>query len=204
MLEYSRLTAPFSGVITKRYVDPGQIIQAGTGSSTQTTPLVRLSQINRLRLVFPVSMSYVARVKVGDTVEVRVPGLDKTFRAKISRSTSKIETATRTMDAEVDVENPDSSLIPGMYASAVLTLERHEHALAAPIQAVARGASPSVLVINSGQELEERKVKLGLETPAKIEILDGLKDGDLIVIGSRAQFKPGQKVEPKLIQPEKE
>lgn len=203
MIGYTRITAPFSGVITKRYADPGQIIQSGTGSSTQTTPLVRLSQMDRLRLSFPISMTYVPHVRVGEEVEVRVASVNKAFRAKISRFTHKIETATRTMDVEVDVPNSDLALFPGMYASAVLTLEHRDRVLSVPIQTVARGQSPTVLVIN-GRDLEERKVKLGLETPERVEILAGLNEGDLVAIGSRSQFKPGQKVEPKLIATEKE
>lgn len=197
MLGFSRIVAPFSGVITRRNADPGQMIQAGTASSTQATPLVRLSQMDRLRLVFPVSMSYVSRVKLGDEVEVRVESPSKILRAKISRFTHKVETATRAMDVEVDVENSDLSLIAGMYASVLLTLEHHDRALSVPVQAVTRGESPSVLVINSRQELEERRVKLGLETPTSIEIVEGLKEGDSVVLGSRTLFKPGQKVEAK-------
>ena len=197
MLGFSRIVAPFSGVITRRNADPGQMIQAGTASSTQATPLVRLSQMDRLRLVFPVSMSYVSRVKLGDEVEVRVESPSKILRAKISRFTHKVETATRAMDVEVDVENSDLSLIAGMYASVLLTLEHHDRVLSVPVQAVTRGESPSVLVINSRQELEERRVKLGLETPTSIEIVEGLKEGDSVVLGSRTLFKPGQKVEAK-------
>jgi RND family efflux transporter MFP subunit len=144
-------------------------------------------------------MKYVPFVRNGDEIEIRIPALNRTFTAKISRFTHKVETDTRTMDVEADVSNPDLSLYPGMYATAVLTLEHREKVLSVPIQAVERGKSPSVLLVNGGRTLEERSVKLGLETPERVEILSGLKEGDLVVIGSRTLFKPGQKVEPKLI-----
>ena len=204
MAHYARITAPFSGVITKRSADPGALIPAGISSSAQTMPLVRLSQMDRLRLVFPVSMSHVSQVNVGTPVEVRVQNRDQTLQGKVARITRKIETATRTMDVEVDVPNPDLTLIPGMYASVLIKLEHREQALALPIQAVARDKAPTVFIVNNNHEIEARQVKLGLETPTKVEILSGLQENELVMMGSRAQVKPGQKVEPKLLPTEKE
>lgn len=203
MLKYSKIVAPFSGVITKRYADPGALIQAGTSSSTQAMPLVRLSQMDRLRLVFPISMSYVTHVKVGDPVEITVQNADRKLSGAIARITRKLETATRTMDAEVDVTNLDLSLLPGIYATASLQMERRVSALAVPIQAVSRQGTPTVFLINGQHVIEERKVTPGLETPDKIEIRSGLSENELVMIGSRTQVKPGQKVEPKLLTGEK-
>jgi RND family efflux transporter MFP subunit len=197
--DYTRITAPFDGVITKRYADPGALIQAGTASSTQTLPLVRLSQNDRLRLDIPVSVSYVSRVKVGDPVEIRVDSYGTTLTGTIARSTRKVETATRTMEVEVDVPNADLRLIPGMYASVVLRLEHREKALVVPVEAVSRQKSCTVFVVDKEGKIEERTISLGLETPRKIEVLAGLNENDLVMIGSRTQVKPGQKVEPKLI-----
>jgi RND family efflux transporter MFP subunit len=199
MEKYSRITAPFPGVITKRYVDPGTLIQAGTSSSTQTLPLVRLSQNDRLRLDIPVSVSYVSRVNVGDPVEIRVASFETPLRGSIARSTRKVETATRTMEVEVDVPNADLKLIPGMYASVLLRLDRHENALAVPVEAVSRQKSCTVFVVNHQNIIEEHTVTLGLETPGKFEVLAGLSENDLVMIGGRAQVKPGQHVEPKLL-----
>lgn len=197
MLEYTKITAPFAGVITKRYSDPGALIQAGT--STGTLPLVRLSQNDKLRLVFPVSISFVSAIKVGDPVEIRIPVLNRTISGAVARFSRKVETYTRTMDAEVDVPNADLSLIPGIYATAVLKTDRREKTLMVPIGAVSREkGSASVYVINSDHQLEERQVTLGLETPSKLEILNGVNEGDIVMTGSRALVTPGQLVEAKL------
>jgi len=200
MGKYCRIAAPFSGVITRRYADPGALIQAGISSSTQALPIVRLSQNNRLRLDIPVSVSYVARVKVGDPMEIRVESCSKTFTGTIARSTRKVDTATRTMDVEVDVPNEDLKLIPGMYASVALRLDHREKALAVPVEAVSRQKLATVFVINTNHKIEERIVSLGLETPRKLEVLSGLNESELVMIGNRTQFKPGQLVEPKPIQ----
>jgi RND family efflux transporter MFP subunit len=197
---YSRITAPFAGVVTERYADPGALIQAGTASSTQSLPLVRLSQNDRLRLEIPVSVSYVSRVNVGDSVEIRIPSLEKSFAGTIARSSRKVETATRTMKVEVDVPNPDLKLIPGMYASVLLHLDRRPNALVVPVQGVSRAKDSSAFVVDQEGRVEERPVTLGLETPGKIEVLSGLREGDLVMIGSRTQVKPGQIVHPTFLE----
>lgn len=200
MLEYTQITAPFAGVITKRYRDPGALIQAGTSSGA--LPLLRLSQNEKLRVVFPVSISYVSGIKVGDAVEIRIGALNRTLSGKVARFNRKVETATRTMDAEVEVPNADLTLIPGIYATAILQTERHENTLVAPVEAVARDkGGASVLIINQAGKLEERQVTVGLETPSKLEILSGVKEGELVMIGSRTQVAPGQTVEAKLTEP---
>jgi len=195
MLKYCRITAPFDGVITKRFTDPGALIHNGGSANT---PLVRLSQNNRLRLVFPVSVSFVSFIKIGDPVEIRLQS--RVLSGTVSRSTRKIETATRTMDVEVDVPNPDLVLIPGMYASVALKLEQHQHALVVPVEAVSRQKTTTVYLIDKESRIEERAIKLGLETPGKLEILEGLAENDLLMIGNRSQVKPGQKVEVKMLE----
>lgn len=198
LVAYTKITAPFDGVVTKRFADPGALIQAGTASDTQTMPLVRVSDNYRLRLDFPVSVDYVKDIEPNDSVEVRVESLKgKMFTGKISRFTHEVDSTTRTMMTEMDVENPDLEIDPGMYATVVLKTERSPNALAIPIEALAPGGK-SVYLVNSQNEVEERPVTLGLETPAKYEVLSGLKEGDLVMIGNPGQVKPGQKVEPKI------
>jgi RND family efflux transporter MFP subunit len=199
MLEYARITAPFDGVITRRYADKGALIQAGTSSSTQAMPLVRVSQNGFLRLVFPVSASYVSAIKVGDPVEINVPGLNKTTEGKITRSSQKIDFATRTMETEVDITNADYSLIPGMYASVRVKIDRKPNALVVPVTAVSRKGKPTVYLVNKDGKIEERTVKLGLETPHDIEIASGLKEGDTVMIGNRTGVIPGQQVSAKFV-----
>ena len=200
LLAYTRITAPFDGVITHRYADPGSLIQAGTASDTQSMPLVCLSDNYRLRLDFPVSVAYVKDIQIGDQVEVRVESLKgKPFTGIIARFTQKVDEDTRTMITEIEVPNPKLELVPGMYATVVLKVERRPQALALPIEAVPPGQTTSVYVINDRNEIEERSVTLGLETPTRFEVLGGLKEGDLVLVGRRSLVKPGQTVEPKLI-----
>ncbi len=200
MVSYTQIVAPFDGVVTHRYADPGTLIQAGTASDTQALPLVRVSDNYRLRLDFPVTVDYVREIQVGAPVEVRVDSLGgKTFTGTISRFTRQVDDNTRTMITEIEVPNPNLELMPGMYAKVILKVEQRQLALAVPVEAVAGEKKPTVLVLAHDQQIEERAVRLGLETPEKYEVLSGLREGDLVIIGNRAQFQAGEKVEPKLI-----
>ncbi len=124
LFDYSRITAPFSGIVTERYANLGTLVQAGTGSSTQAIPIVKLSQDDLFRLVIPVPESYVRYIQVGDPVDVRVPSLQRTFPGKVARFSVDVQADTRTMHTEVDVPNPERVLLPGMYADADLHLDR--------------------------------------------------------------------------------
>jgi RND family efflux transporter MFP subunit len=200
---YTQITAPFDGVVTWRYADPGTLIQAGTASSSQALPLMRVSDNYRLRLDFPVSVEYVKNIHLGDKVDVRVESLGgKSFTGTISRFTQRVTDNTRTMITEMEVLNPNLEIIPGMYATVVLNVENRPQSLAIPIQASASGGATKVLIVNAAHEIEERPVILGLETPFKYEVVSGLREGDLVMMGNPAQLKPGQKVEPKTIEPE--
>ncbi len=202
LLSYTRITAPFDGVITHRYADPGSLIQAGTSSDTQSKPLVRLSDNYRLRLDFPVSVAYVKDIRLRDPVEVRVESLnDKTFTGLISRFSQKVDDATRTMITEIEVSNPDLQLIPGMYATLVLTVQRRPQALTVPSDAILTGARPEVYLVDSNLLAERHPVSIGLETPSKVEVTSGLKEGDTVIVGGFSKIAPGQKVEPKRLSP---
>jgi RND family efflux transporter MFP subunit len=200
LLGYTQIIAPFDGVITRRYADPGSLIQAGTASDTQSMPLVCLSDNYRLRLDTAVSVDYVKDIHIGDQLDVLVESLtNKVIKGTISRVAQKVDDETRTMITEVDVPNPKLELVPGMYARVVLRVERRPGALTVPTEAIASDKNTSVFVVNGEQEIEERQVTTGLETPTQFEVLSGLKEGDLVLIGSRSQVKPGQKVEAKLV-----
>ena len=201
LYDYARITAPFAGVVTQRYANLGTLMQAGTNSSTQAMPLVKLSQEDMFRLVIPVPESYVRYIKVGDPVNVRVPTLEHDFPGKVARFSVDVGEATRTMHTEVDVPNPKRLLIPGVYAEATLALDRKGDALVVPLQAVNQGSDQaSVLVVNSSNKVEPRKITLGIQTENEAEVLSGLNDGDQVVISDRSGLRPSETVHPKLTQ----
>jgi RND family efflux transporter MFP subunit len=197
---YREITAPFAGVITHRYADTGAMIQAGTSSQTQTMPLVRLSQNNLLRLVIPVPESSVSLIHPGTPVNLEVQALHKTFAGKVARFADRLDSETRTMQVEVDVENPAFELVPGMYATASLVLADAKDAVIVPVEALDHsGAEPQVFVVGPDHHIDVRAVTLGLETADRVQIKSGLAVGDLIVIGNRGQLKPGGLVTPRIV-----
>jgi RND family efflux transporter MFP subunit len=196
--DYSRIVAPFSGVVTARYADTGALIAAGTSSSTQSMPVVRLAEISKLRLVLPIPESVAAQIHLGDPVNARVQALNQDFVGKVSRFADSLDRQTRTMETEIDFDNRDGRLIPGMYAETRLSLREKKNALAIPLEAVMRnGDDATVLAVNAQNIIEERHVKLGLEDSVRVEVLSGLTDKDRVVIGNRSQFRNGQKIQPK-------
>ena len=198
LVKYTQITAPFDGIITLRSADPGALIQAGTASDSRS--LLRVSDNYHLRLDFPVSVKYVKDIRLGQVVDVKVDSLGgKTFTGKVTRFTDKVNEDTRTMTTEIEVENPNLDIVPGMYASVVLKVEDRPQVLAIPTQAVGGEKDSSVYVINADHQIESRPVTLGLETPEKYEVTSGLKEGELVMIGNRSLVHPGQKVEAKLI-----
>jgi RND family efflux transporter MFP subunit len=197
---YSRITAPFAGVVTQRYANYGTLMQAGTGSSTQALPLVRLSKDDKFRLVIPVPESYVKSIHVGDPVQVKVPSLDKVLPAKVARFSVDVSADTRTMHTEVDVPNPSHNLIQGVYAEATLMLERKNNALVVPLQAVNHsGNEATVFLVDVNNILQQRKIHVGMQTASDAEVLSGLNEGDRVVVSDTSGLKVGTEVRPQEI-----
>lgn len=200
LYDYSKITAPFDGVVTQRYANLGALMQAGT-TSTQATPLVRLSQENLYRLVIPVPESYVRYVRVGDPVEVRLPALNRSVQGKVARFSVDVTGDTRTMHTEVDIPNPNNTLVPGLYAEAVLTLSQNGNVLAVPLQAINRnGTETSVYVVDPSGRVEDRRITLGAETANYAEVTDGLKNGERVIISDRSGLKPGEAVKTRSVE----
>lgn len=199
--KYTVITAPFTGIITKRYANTGAMIQQGISSSTQAMPVVRLSQNDLLRLILPVPESVVPGIHIGEPVDVTVNTLHRTFPGRVTRFETKISTATRTMDTEVDVPNPNYVLVPGMYADVNLTTAEHKNVLAVPVEAVdGSGDSARVFAVEPTGAIHVVPVHTGLSSARLIEIESGdLKEGDEVITGSRASLKEGDRVQPKVI-----
>jgi RND family efflux transporter MFP subunit len=195
---YTRIIAPFAGVITNRYADTGALIAAGTSSSTQALPVVRLAQYSVLRLVLPIPESVAAQIHVGQTMKVHVQAVNQDFEGKVSRFADALNEQTRTMETEIDFENRNNHLIPGMYAQVLFPVDQHIGVLTVPLEAVLRtGDDAKALVVNRQNVIEERQIKLGGESNARVVVLGGLVEGELVIVGDPGQFHAGEKVVPK-------
>jgi RND family efflux transporter MFP subunit len=197
MEDYSRIVAPFTGIVTWRYADTGALIQAGT-SNAGSAPVVKIAEVSTLRLRLPVPETIAPYVRDGDTATIRIDALDRTILGKVTRSTGALDASTRSMQVEVDVPNADGSLAPGMYAEVTLNVKRAGDALVVPIQTVdTSGPQPILLVVNAQSRIERRAVQTGVATANRIEILSGLRDGEQVIVANQASFQPGELVTPK-------
>lgn len=196
--DYTHITAPFAGVITVRYADTGSLIAAGTSTSTQSMPVVRLAQISLLRLVLQIPESVAPQIHVGGTIKVHVQALNEDYEGKVSRFADSLDQQTRTMETEVDFQNSAGNLMPGMFCETSFLHNVKKGVLSIPLEAVNRlGDSTSVFVVDSQNVVVTRPVKLGQEDSTHVEILSGLNEGERIINGNLGEFTPGQKVQPK-------
>jgi RND family efflux transporter MFP subunit len=198
LMDYTHVVAPFGGVITKRLVDNGTLVEAGTSSNAG--PIVDLAENDLLRLRFPVPEAETPLIRAGVQVEIEVGAIHRVFTGKIARDAWDIDRSTRTMIVEVDVPNPDDAFKAGMYASVTLPVQVAEGVLAIPLQALSPGDAPSVLVAGKDNRISERRVVVGIRTDSLAEIRSGLSEGDLVVVSDRSGLMPGNAVSPKLVE----
>ncbi len=201
MYQYAVITAPFAGVVTKRYANKGSLIQAGTASQSQAMPVVRLSQNGLLRLALPVPESAVPLIHLGEQVDVTVSAMHRTFPGRVARFEDRVDQSTRTMKTEVDVPNPTLLLMPGMYAEVDLTTDQRKNVLSVPAEAIdGSGDAARVFTVQPSGTIQIVPVRLGIESAQCSEVRSGdLKEGDSVIVGPRSGLKQGDKVQIKVI-----
>jgi RND family efflux transporter MFP subunit len=196
---YTNVSAPIAGVVIWRYADTGALIQGGTNSNDQALPIVRLSQSSLLRLRVPVPEDDVQYVHAGDQLEVRVDAINRSFTGKIVRFTRNVNFETRTMETEIDVDNKDLSIAPGMYANTLLELEDRKNVATIPMEAlVLNGKQQTVYVLDDSNRIHISSVQVGLKGQNLAEIVSGLSPGDRVVLGGQENYHEGQQVNPLL------
>lgn len=195
--DYTNVVAPISGVVVWRYADTGALIQGGTNSNSQDLPIVRLSQSTLLRLRVPVPEEDVRYVHEGDQLQVRVDAIGRSFIGKIVRFTRDINAETRTMQTEVDVDNKDLAIAPGMYANTALSLAHAENVVTVPVEAIVlKNSQQLVYAIDSANRIHLRVVQVGIEGSKVAEIQSGLDAGERVIVGGQEKYTEGETVNP--------
>lgn len=190
---YLQIHAPFSGTVATRNVDPGDLATAGNAAA----PLFTLVETSRVRVTAAVPEADAVLIGPGSTATVRLPALQqRQFQGAVSRTSWILDEQTRTLQVEIDLDNADGVLRPGMYASVELIVGQNEQALVVPKGAVVQQDGMTVcLVVGSDGILQRKPVKTGLKTATETEIVEGLSDEELIITANTAAFREGQKVE---------
>ena len=196
--DYTTVTAPIAGVVVWRYADTGALIQGGTGSNDQSLPIVRLSQSTLLRLRIPVPEDDVKFVHEGDQLKVRVDAINRSFTGKIVRFTRNVNFETRTMETEVDVDNENLSIAPGMYANTALELGSVRNVVTIPVEALVLNEQKqeTVYVLGENNHIHIRAVQVGLQGSKLAEVTSGLELGDRVLIGGQEKYHDDEEVNP--------
>lgn len=194
LADYAHILAPFSGVITWRFADKGALIQAGTSNAT-SMPVVKLAEVDTLRLRLPVQESLAGLVRVGSKAAVHVDATQQNLEGTVVRTTGELDPTTRTLQVEIEVDNRSGALTPGMYADVTLQLDTAAHALSVPVTAVAHtGNDASVLVVRADGRVEKRNVVVGVETAERAEMRSGVAAGEQVIATNLSNYQPGQSV----------
>jgi RND family efflux transporter MFP subunit len=193
LLNYSKLTAPFAGVITARFVDPGAFIPAATsGSSAQNAALVTLMDFNIVRAQVAVPELEAPLVRTGQPVRVSVEGLPgKVFEGTVARLAYALDDVTRTMLVEADLPNPDLALRPGMYATIKVGVEKHTDTLLIPAEGLVTEKSGASVFLAADGKAKKTAVKAGFNDGAKAEILSGLTGSETVLLVGKTALTDG-------------
>jgi len=195
LMAYARITAPISGVVSERFVDPGALIQAASSSRTQAAPVVSIARLDKVRVVVDVPEPKVRNVRPGTKAILLAeayPG--ESFPAKVARTGTILDLASRTMRVEFDVDNRDKRLRAGMTAKISLELEKFESALTVPVAALRTQADNRSVFIVKGGKAQQCKVKTGLESPEWIQIVEGLSGEEEVVVAAVSNLTDAARV----------
>lgn len=193
LLRYANITAPFAGIVTARFVDPGAFIPSATsGSAAQNAAILTLADFNTVRAQVALPEIEASHAQVGQPVKFTVEGLaGKTFAAKVSRFSYALDDATKTMLIEADLPNPDLTLRPGMYATMKVGVEKHADALLIPVEALVMEKANAFAFVASGGKAKKTALKIGFNDGAMVEVVNGLSGNEAVILVGKQALADG-------------
>jgi RND family efflux transporter MFP subunit len=209
LVSYTRIVAPFDGIITGRFVDPGALIKAGGDQSSfsaeegsthptgTTSPVVSLAMIDTMRIYVYVPQGVVSFIRRGTPATLTLQDhLKHLYTGVVTRFSDSLDLSTRTMLTEVDLQNPRHELYPGMYANVTLQLERHPDVIQVPDSAIGESATGNyVLAVRDGK-LIRKEITVGIRTGHLVEVTEGLSGDEQLVTAIDPSLIIGQGVTP--------
>jgi RND family efflux transporter MFP subunit len=182
LMAYARLTSPFDGVVTRRFVDRGALVQAATANNN-ITPIVTVARIDILRAFIDVPEPDAEFVARGESAVLQVAALSSAQRrGEVTRLAEALDPATRTMRTEVDLDNSSGELRPGMYGSLTISLENHPRALTIPNAALHREGGASFVYVLEAGRIHRRHVETALASDERVEIVAGVSEGESTIV----------------------
>ncbi|HHT9118732.1 MAG TPA: efflux RND transporter periplasmic adaptor subunit [Candidatus Hypogeohydataceae bacterium YC38] len=194
LMEYARIKAPFDGVITERFLDPGALIQLGT-TATKPSPILTMMDIEMVRIYIDVPEPDVPLIKKGILATLTVSALPgKEFSGEVVRFSTSLSPGTRTMRTEVDIPNPDHVLLPGMFGYVTLILERHNYTLTLPAECLIIEKKEKFVYTVADNKVKKVPVTTGIDTGIKVEIASGLTGEEDIILTGKGSVSEGMQV----------
>jgi membrane fusion protein, multidrug efflux system len=190
---YQVLRAPFDGTITARFADPGALLPAATGSTSSAQPLLEVAQLDRLRIALHLGQDDAARVRVGDKVRLQISPEQAPFEASISRIAQSLDARTLNLLCEIDVAQPPPGLYPGAFVQTRLPLHGPPRPLLPTEALMAAGGQLFVALVEDGK-VHFQHVRLGVDDGAKVEVLDGLRGGEVVALNLSPEVPDGSAV----------
>ena len=192
---YLEIRAPFSGVVTARYLHPGALVGPNSGQAG-AQPIVRIESLGRLRIVVPVPEAFATGVNLGQQVKFTVPSFPgQTFHAPIARISHAIDAQTRTMSVELDVRN-EPAITPGAFANVQWPVERSSATLFVPTTAVATDLQRTFVIRVDQNKAQWVDVTTGVTSGDSIEVFGDLHAGDAVAVRGTDELRPGSPVTP--------
>jgi RND family efflux transporter MFP subunit len=194
LAEFKEVKAPFDGTITERKIDVGNLVAAGSG--TTTTPLYRMAQTDPLRIFVEVPQSAARELMSGGVpAEIRAPGgVGDVFSGKIARSAQSINPQARTMRVEVDMPNANNGLVPGMYVNVAFSLPPRGQVEVPAAALIFRSSGTQVALVDDAGKISFEAVSIARDNGSLVELSSGVKPGDRLVLNISSQIAAGQTV----------
>ncbi len=192
-LKDAKITAPISGVVSRRFIDEGEIVTES--SMTKSSPLVTIVDAEKVKVVVPVGEKDIGRVKKGQRVEITLDAYpEKVFYGEVYNIFPVMDLQTRTAQVEVLVNNPARSLKPGMFARTEIIINSRNDVLVIPVDSIIEEDGGKHVFVAEGDRARLRQVITGLEEGTRIEVVSGLEKGDLLIVGGQHTVKSGEKI----------
>jgi membrane fusion protein (multidrug efflux system) len=191
---YAQIRAPFDGVITGRFADPGALLPAATGSTTSAQAVLELSDTDRLRIAVYLGQDDAAVVNSGDAATIQLPG-GESVSAKVSRMSRELDSRTRTMLCEIDLDNRQLHLYPGAFVQVKLELKPQSHPVVPQEALILRGDKSFVAVVRD-RVAHLVPVKVGVADGKTVELLSGVSPGEKVAVNAGEDVVDGQTVDP--------
>ena len=192
---FSRVTAPYDGVITSRNMDVGTLVNAG--NSGPNREIFRIAQIDRLRIFVSVPQTYAPLVQNGQHAQLRVQELPgQVFAAVVTRSSNSVDESSRTMLAILETPNPRGILLPGMYTQVKFSFPGNRSAFLIPADALMLGREgPHVAIAGRDHIVHIKRIHIAHDYGAELEVDSGVAEGEMVIMNPNDQVRENARVE---------